>query len=226
MQSSLGGLKLIEGTVASVPPQGGRKHPQQEFLQVDTSQILFICGGAFSGLEKVIESRVGKKSLGFGADVGQLQNLQQGEILKKVEAEDLLKFGLIPELIGRLPVVATLDDLDKEMLVQILKEPRNALTKQYQRLLELDGVELRFTEEALDTVAVEALDKKTGARGLRGILESAMLDVMYEVPSEDGVEEVVVNEQAIQKKESPLIVMSKDIESDAMGEDPDASSSP
>ena len=155
--------------------------------------------------------------------MGQLQNMQQGEILKKVEAEDLLRFGLIPELIGRLPVVATLDDLDKDMLVQILKEPKNALTRQYQRLLELDGVDLRFTEEALDSVADEALDKKTGARGLRGIVESAMLEVMYEVPGEEGVEEVIVNEQAIQKKEAPLIVMSKDIDAEAMGDDPDVS---
>ena len=216
-------LKVIEGTVCNVPPKGGVSTHNKNFLQVDTSQILFICGGAFSGLEKVIESRIGKKSLGFGAEVGQLQNMQQGEILKKVEAEDLLRFGLIPELIGRLPVVATLDDLDKDMLVQILKEPKNALTRQYQRLLELDGVDLRFTEEALDSVADEALDKKTGARGLRGFLESAMLDVMYEVPGEEGVEEVIVNEQAIQKKEAPLIVMSKDIDAEAMGDDPDVS---
>ncbi len=201
-------LKIIEGTRCNVPPRGGRKHPQQDFLQIDTSQILFICGGAFSGLEKLIEQRVGKKTLGFGATQGK-QKKRPGEVLKDVQPEDLLKFGLIPEFVGRLPVVATLDDLDEEALVSILTEPKNALTRQYARLFELDEVNLRFTEEALRTVAQEALRKTTGARGLRGILEGAMLEVMYDIPSQKGVREVVINDRAVMKKEPPIVVMGK-----------------
>ena len=186
-------LKIMEGTIASVPPQGGRKHPQQEFLQVDTTNILFICGGAFAGVDKIISNRGDSSSIGFGAEVKDKQNLQTGEILKKLEPEDLLKFGLIPEFVGRLPVVATLDDLDRETLIEILTKPKNALVKQYQTLFDLENVKLEFTDEALEIISEKALIRKTGARGLRSILENILLDTMFELPGIEGVNEIVIN---------------------------------
>ncbi len=197
-------LKIMEGTIASVPPQGGRKHPQQEFLQVDTTNILFICGGAFSGLEKIIAQRQRGSSIGFGADVRGPEERQTGEILRDVEPEDLLKFGLIPEFIGRLPVVATLDDLDEDALVEILIKPKNALIKQYQRLFEMEGVKLGFTEEAMRGIAKKAILRKTGARGLRSIMEGILLDTMFDLPALDGVEEVVINREVVEGRAKPL----------------------
>jgi len=197
-------LKIMEGTVASVPPQGGRKHPQQEFLQVDTTNILFICGGAFAGLERIIAQRNKGSAMGFGANVKADDDKKTGELLMALEPEDLLKFGLIPEFVGRLPVIATLRDLDEEALVTILTEPKNALVRQYQRLFEMESVKLSFTKEALKAVARRAIDRKTGARGLRSILEDVLLDTMFHLPDMDGVEEVVVNEEVIDGKAKPL----------------------
>ena len=199
-------LKLMEGTVASVPPQGGRKHPQQEFLQVDTTNILFICGGAFAGLEKVIARRHDKSGIGFKAEVKEEDKRTTGEILKDLEPEDLLKFGLIPEFVGRLPVIATLEDLDEEALVRILTEPKNALVKQYQRLFEMENVKLTFTKEALTAIARKAIERKTGARGLRSILENILLDTMFDLPSMSGVEEVVISAEVVEGEAKPLLI--------------------
>ncbi|ACH66406.1 ATP-dependent Clp protease, ATP-binding subunit ClpX [Aliivibrio fischeri MJ11] len=201
-------LKLIEGTIASVPPQGGRKHPQQEFLQVDTSKILFICGGAFAGLDKVIEQRVATGTgIGFGADVRSKDNEATiGDLFKQIEPEDLVKFGLIPEFIGRLPVTTTLTELDEEALVQILSQPKNALTKQYGALFDLEGAELEFREDALKAIAKKAMDRKTGARGLRSILEAVLLETMYELPSKEGVSKVVIDESVINGESEPLLI--------------------
>jgi ATP-dependent Clp protease ATP-binding subunit ClpX len=202
-------LKIMEGTVASVPPQGGRKHPQQEFLQVDTTNILFICGGAFAGLEKIIGSRGKGSSIGFGAEVRGPDERRTGEILREVEPEDLLKFGLIPEFVGRLPVLATLDDLDVDALVEILSKPKNALVKQYQRLFEMEDTRLSFQDEALTSISEKAIARKTGARGLRSIMESILLDTMFELPSLDGVEEVVVNKEVVEGRAQPLYIYSE-----------------
>ena len=199
-------LKIMEGTVASVPPQGGRKHPQQEFLQVDTTNILFICGGAFAGLEKIIAARGKGTSIGFGADVKENDSRGVGEMFGELEPEDLLKFGLIPEFVGRLPVIATLTDLDEDALVIILTQPKNALIKQYQRLFELEDVTLTFTDDALVAIAKRAIDRKTGARGLRSILEDILLDTMFDLPGLQSVEEVVVNEEAVTSDASPLMI--------------------
>ena len=205
-------LKIIEGTVANVPPKGGRKHPQQDFLQIDTTNILFICGGAFVGLDQIIQRRIGQAAIGFGADVKSKQDLKLGELLEQVQPEDLLKFGLIPEFIGRLPVLATLHELNEDALIDILTRPRNALIKQFQRLFEMDGVKLKFTKGSLSAIAKEAIRRASGARGLRAILEASMLDIMYDIPGRTGIKEVVVNEDVILKGEPPLIVYQKEAE--------------
>jgi len=203
-------LKIIEGTVANVPPKGGRKHPQQDFLQIDTGNILFICGGAFVGLDDVIERRIGERKLGFGADIPSRKDKKIGELLERIEPEDLLRAGLIPEFIGRLPVIATLHELNEEALVDILTKPKNALVKQYQKLFEMDGVKLKFAQGALHAVAREALKRNAGARGLRAIMEKSMLDIMYEVPSQSDIREVAVSEEVIASGEKPLIVYEKE----------------
>lgn len=203
-------LKIIEGTVASVPPQGGRKHPHQEFLQIDTTNILFIVGGAFSGLDSIIQKRVGKSSMGFGATVVSKENLNEDQLLKKLQAGDLLKYGIIPELAGRLPVLVTLDALDESALYSILTEPKNALVKQYKELFKIDGVELEFEETALKTVANMAIERKSGARGLRGILEEVMVDVMYDLPSREDVSKCIISEETIKEKIMPTLVLNAD----------------
>jgi len=211
-------LKIMEGTVASVPPQGGRKHPQQEFLQVDTTNILFVCGGAFSGLDKIISQRGKGTSIGFGADVAVEEERKTGELLRGVEPEDLLKFGLIPEFVGRLPVVATLEDLDQSALVEILTKPKNALVKQYQRLFEMEDVKLTFSDGALEAIAEKAVERKTGARGLRSIMENILLDTMFDLPELEGVEEVVINREVADDNGIPLFIYSdrkEDVETSA-----------
>ena len=202
-------LKILEGTVANVPPQGGRKHPHQELIPIDTTNILFICGGAFDGLEKIIETRIDKKSIGFNADIALNREEQTTELFNQVMPQDLVKFGLIPEFIGRVPVTVTLDKLEKEDLVRILKEPKNAIVKQYQKLFELDNVELEFTEDAVEAIAEQAYTRKTGARGLRSIMEECMMDVMYEIPSEDNAEKCIITKDAVEKKSKPEIVYKK-----------------
>ncbi len=211
-------LKLIEGTVASVPPQGGRKHPQQEFLQVDTRNILFICGGAFAGLDKIIQQRSEKGGIGFGAEVSSKDESKKnvGEVLSQVEAEDLVRYGLIPEFVGRLPMIATLEELDRDALVQILKQPKNALTKQYAKLFDMEGVALEFREDALEAIADHAMERKTGARGLRSILEGTLLDIMYQLPSMDDVTKVVIDKGVVEGENDPiLIIESNDSDNEA-----------
>jgi ATP-dependent Clp protease ATP-binding subunit ClpX len=206
-------LKIIEGTIANIPPQGGRKHPQQEFIHVDTSNILFICGGAFIGLDKVIEQRTGQKTVGFISDLVSKKDRRIGEIFNLVEPEDLIQYGFIPEFVGRMPVIAALDELDEAALIKILSEPKNALIKQYQKLLSFDKVRLKFTDGALVAIAQKAIQRKTGARGLRAILEDIMLDVMYEIPSQEGIKECLISEETITKKDNPLLLFEKKAES-------------
>jgi ATP-dependent Clp protease ATP-binding subunit ClpX len=208
-------LKIIEGTTASVPPKGGRKHPQQDFVKVDTSNILFICGGTFNGLEEIIQQRLGGKVMGFGADIQSQKERKIGEILQMIQPEDLLKFGLIPEFVGRLPVIATLGELNDAALVRILTEPKNALVKQFQRLFEFENVALRFTDSALKAIAGKSLERKSGARGLRAIMEAAMLDIMYEIPSMEAVKECVINEEVILSSEDPILLLEQSKEAAA-----------
>ncbi len=203
-------LKLMEGSTASVPPKGGRKHPQQDFVKVDTTNILFICGGTFTGLDKVIERRLGEKTIGFGSRVTTQEEKNIGETLKLIEPEDLIRFGLIPEFLGRLPIIATLDELSESSLVKILTEPKNALVKQFQKLFEMEGIKLRFTDNALVTIAAKAMQRKSGARGLRSILENSLLEIMYEIPSRKGIKECVINEEVIKHNEEPILMLERE----------------
>ena len=205
-------LKIVEGTVASVPPQGGRKHPHQEFIQIDTSNILFICGGAFEGLEKIVKDRTGKKSIGFGAEIESVKDIDKYKIFEELLPQDLLKFGLIPEFVGRLPIIATLRELDRDALIDIVTKPKNALVKQYKKLFELDNVELEFEKEALEKIVDKAIERKTGARGLRSIIEEIMRDVMFEIPSNPKIEKCIMTKETVQSGEAPKIIINNNRE--------------